>query len=194
MRRTFATLTAWVAVAGVVLAFVFPTEFAWSGWNTFATCVATAGYASDMGSRFAWLGFAACVLYPPVWAVSAAVAVTSGRPSAVWLPAAATVAGSVMVFALGVLLLARRETWPAVPVQWLATAASPVHGLAVWFAARHAAPRGTVLIGGIPFVLAYAGLVVESARYGAPVAGFAAALVSLLVLLAAAATRPSSNR
>ena len=192
MRRRLAALAALAGAAGVAGSFFFPSDFAWNGLNTLKLCMETARYASDAWARLAWYGFAACVLYPPVWAISAGVAVAWRRPSpvAARLPAVVTVAGSLLVSLLGVLLLVRIETWPAPPLQWLAAAAPAGHVLILWTVLRRAGSArraaAVVWVGGIPFVVLYAMLMAASARYGAPVAGYAAALASMLVLLVAA--------
>jgi hypothetical protein len=193
MRRKSATALAIAGASAILSSFLLPSDFAWNGLNCFRSCLETSGYATGLGARFVWLGFGAAVLYQHLWAVAAGVAVAMewSRPSAsaTRVAASAVLVGGILVAALGVSLIAMRETWPPAPAQWLAAACPFVQVGALWFLLGHVSPERrtpvAVLIGALPFLAANAVLAVVSWRYGNPAWGFALAAAGALAIVGA---------
>jgi hypothetical protein len=86
--------------------------------------------ASSMDTRFEFLAFAAVsaiIAYPYAWSAAVALAGLAGRSWPFtenrWLHLSFHAAGGLLTAAIGITLLALRETWIPVPAQWAAAAA-----------------------------------------------------------------------
>jgi hypothetical protein len=191
MRRKSAIVLTFAGVGAIMASFFLPADFAWNGLNSFMFCMNTSGYASGPGSRLIWLGFGAAVLYQYAWAASTGVAAAMEwhRPSLATLcvAASAVLVGSLLVAALGVSLIAMRETWPPAPAQWLAAVCPFIQVGALWFFLRRTSPERRTpvanLVGAVPFLAANACVGVVAWQYGSPVWGFALAAGGALAIL-----------
>ncbi len=195
MMRRAAIVLALSGAAATVASFFLPTDFAWNGPNAFKSCIATSHYASGLGARMVWLGFAAASLYPYVWATAAGVGAVMewrGRSRvAPYIPATVNAAGGVLVAILGMSLILMREAWPAPSAQRIAAAGAIVHLGILWGVFPRVSPErrtaSVMLVGAIPFLALQVALGISSWRYGNPAWGFGLAAAGLLAIIAAAA-------
>jgi hypothetical protein len=202
MNRRMAIVLGLAGAAAMAAPFWVPADFAWNGLNTFRFSVATSRYASGYGPRLAWFGFAAAVLYPYVWALAAGIAMAmewrGPSKAAPLLPAVVTGAGCALTAFLGVLLLLRRETWPAPAIQWTAVVGSCAHVAVLGIAVRRASPErraaAAVLVGSVPFLFVQMALAVSSVRYGGPVSGFVLGAAGVFSVLSSSGLRTWCSR